>query len=45
LSSRNIGDVELTTSDSLNTYQVLRADKLVFTRSAFERVEQRLKQD
>jgi large subunit ribosomal protein L4 len=45
LASRNIGDVEVTTSDSLNTYQVLRADKLVFTRGAFEKVEQRLKQD
>ena len=42
LASRNVRDVELTTSDSLNTYQVLRFDKLVFTRGAFEKVEQRL---
>jgi large subunit ribosomal protein L4 len=42
LASRNIPVVELATSDSLNTYQVLRFDKLVFTRSAFEKIEQRL---
>ena len=34
--------VTLTTSDSLNTYDVLRPDKLVFTKSAFEKVEARL---
>ena len=34
--------VELATSDSLNTYQVLKSDKLVFTKSAFEKVGQRL---
>src|SRR5208337_1633176 len=32
LASRNVPGVELTTGDSLNTYQVLRSDKLVFTR-------------
>ncbi len=32
----------MTTSDSLNTYDVLRPDKLVFTKSAFEKVEARL---
>ncbi|PYM14786.1 MAG: 50S ribosomal protein L4 [Verrucomicrobia bacterium] len=42
LASRNLARVELATSDSLNTYQVLRFDKLLFTRGAFERVEQRL---
>ncbi len=42
LASRNVANVELTTSDELNTYQALRADKLVFTKSAFEKVEQRL---
>ena len=35
-------DVALTTSDSLNTYDVLRPDKLLFTKSAFEKVEARL---
>jgi large subunit ribosomal protein L4 len=42
LASRNLRDVALTTSDSLNTYDVLRPDKLLFTRSAFEKVEARL---
>ena len=43
LSSRNVPDLELTTSDILNAYQVLRSDKLVFTRSAFEKLQARLK--
>lgn len=42
LASRNLPDVALTTSDSLNTYDLLRPDKLVFTRDAFEKVEARL---
>jgi large subunit ribosomal protein L4 len=42
LAARNIEKVSLTTSDSLNTYDVLRPDKLLFTRSAFEKVEARL---
>jgi large subunit ribosomal protein L4 len=42
LASRNIEKVALTTSDSLNTYDVLRPDKLLFTRDAFEKVEARL---
>jgi large subunit ribosomal protein L4 len=42
LAVRNLPRVELTTSDTLNTYEVLRVDKLVFTRSAFEKVDQRL---
>jgi large subunit ribosomal protein L4 len=42
LASRNVPGVEIATSDSLNTYQVLRFDKLVFARGAFEKVEQRL---
>jgi large subunit ribosomal protein L4 len=42
LASRNVPDVALTTSDSLNTYDVLRPDKLVFTRNAFEQLEARL---
>ena len=45
LASRNVRDVELTTSDSLNTYQVLRFAKLVFTRGGLEKVEQRLLED
>jgi large subunit ribosomal protein L4 len=42
LASRNVPNVELAVSDSLNTYQVLRSDKLLFTRGAFEKVEARL---
>ena len=42
LASRNVPNVALTTSDSLNTYDVLRPDKLVFTRGAFEQLEERL---
>src|SRR3989442_13396486 len=42
LASRNVQDVELTTSDFLNTYQVLRSNKLLFTRSAFEKLQERL---
>ena len=42
LAARNVPEVELATSDSLNTYQVLRFGKLLFTRNAFEKVDQRL---
>lgn len=45
LASRNIPDVALTTSDLLNTYDVLRPSKLLFTRSAFEKVEARLNKE
>ncbi|HZF02527.1 MAG TPA: 50S ribosomal protein L4 [Methylomirabilota bacterium] len=45
LASRNLEKVTLTTSDSLNTYDVLRPDKLLFTKSAFEKVEARLAND
>lgn len=43
LASRNVEGVEVTTADNLNTYQVLRSDKLIVTRSAFEKLEARLK--
>jgi len=42
LASRNVPNVAVATGDSLNTYDVLRPDKLVFTRGAFEQVEARL---
>lgn len=45
LASRNVANVDLTTSDELNTYQVLRYGKIVFTRGAFEKIEQRLIQE
>jgi len=45
LASRNIPNVSIATSDSLNTYDVLRPDKLLFTRGAFEQLESRLAKD
>ncbi len=42
LAARNVPNVFLTTSEGLNTYEVLRADKLVFTRGAFDQVQARL---
>ena len=42
LASRNVAKVTFTTSDSLNTYDVLRPSKLLFTRGAFEKLEARL---
>lgn len=43
--SRNVANVFVTTGDSLNTYDVLRSDKLVFTKGAFEKVEARLNKE
>ena len=40
--SRNVAKIEVATSDSVHTYQLLRSDKLVFTRGAFEKFEERL---
>jgi large subunit ribosomal protein L4 len=45
LASRNVPNVALTTSETLNTYEVLRSDKLVFTKSAFEKVGARLNKE
>jgi large subunit ribosomal protein L4 len=45
LASRNVPNVVVTNSESLNTYDVLRSDKLVFTKGAFEKVEARLSKD
>ncbi len=45
LASRNIEKVSLATSDTLNTYDVLRPSKLIFTRGAFEKVEARLNKE
>lgn len=42
LASRNVPNVELTNSNTLNTYQVLRYKKLVFTRGALEALDKRL---
>ncbi|MCB1125565.1 MAG: 50S ribosomal protein L4 [Verrucomicrobiae bacterium] len=43
-SARNVAGVDVTTGDALNTYEVLRSDKIVFTLPAWERVQERLKQ-
>jgi large subunit ribosomal protein L4 len=45
LASRNVSNVALTTSDALNTYEVLRSDKLVFTAGAFDQIEVRLNKE
>lgn len=42
LASRNLAGVAVTTSDTLTTYDVLRPDRLLFTRGAFEKVDARL---
>jgi len=42
MAARNIPTVELVSADTLNTYDVLLQDKLLFTKSAFETVEARL---
>ena len=44
LASRNVANVELATSDTLNTYDVLRSDKLVFTKGAFSKSRSPLEQ-
>jgi large subunit ribosomal protein L4 len=45
LASRNVRNIALTTSEALNTYDILRSDKLVFTTGAFEQVEARLNKE
>jgi large subunit ribosomal protein L4 len=40
--ARNVARVEMTTGEELTTYQALRFDKLLFTRGAFAKVEERL---
>ena len=45
LASRNVNYVQLTTGEDVNTYQVLRSDKVVFTRGAFETLSERLTQE
>ena len=45
LAARNLPNVWLTTSETLNTYDVLRPDKLIFTRGAFEKIEARLNKE
>jgi large subunit ribosomal protein L4 len=42
LASRNISYVELISGTDVNTYQVLKYDKLVFTKAALEKLQERL---
>jgi ribosomal protein L4 len=42
LASRNVGRVTYSTGESLNTYDTLLCDKLVFTKAALEKVALRL---
>jgi len=42
LASRNVPRVEVATADGLNTYQVLKPAKLVFTKGAFDKITARL---
>jgi large subunit ribosomal protein L4 len=41
--SRNVEGVEITTPQSVNTYQILRSKNVIFTRSAIEALDARLK--
>jgi len=43
--SRNVPNVELTNAAGVNTYQVLKYSKLVFTRGAIEALDERLKSE
>lgn len=45
LASRNVPGVELVNSDSLNTYQILRYNQILFTREALEALDNRLKSE
>jgi large subunit ribosomal protein L4 len=40
--SRNLRDVKLTTSETLNAYQLLSVSKVLFTREAFEQFQNRV---
>ncbi len=42
LATRNVQDIEVTTGADLNTYQLLRPSKVLFTRGGYEAVEKRL---
>ena len=45
LASRNVVGVTMTTGAELNTYDVLRPDKLLFTKNGFEQLEARLNKE
>lgn len=43
LATRNLPNVEVTTSDVLNTYDVLRPDRLLISRAGLEKLQNRVK--
>ena len=43
--SRNVQSVEIVHFNALNTYQILRCRKLLFTREAFEKVEEKFREE
>jgi large subunit ribosomal protein L4 len=43
LASRNVEGVEITNPQSVNTYQILRPKNVIFTRTAIEALDARLK--
>lgn len=45
LAARNVANVFVSSSETVNTYELLRSDKLVFTRGAFEKVQARLNKE
>lgn len=45
LATRNVPNVELTNAETVNTYQLLRYKKVLFTRSALESLDKRLQND
>jgi large subunit ribosomal protein L4 len=42
LAARNLQDVEVTTADMVNTYQIVRYPQIVITKSAVEKLEERM---
>lgn len=45
LASRNVQDVDVTTGEALNTYEVLRYDRIIITRDALAAVAKRLQSE
>lgn len=45
LAARNVPDVDVTTADTLNAYQLLGFDKILFTKKALDKVAARLRSE
>jgi large subunit ribosomal protein L4 len=45
LATRNVANVFVAACETVHTYEILRSDKLVFTRGAFEKVQARLNKE